>query len=115
MGGAVSIDSRTGLGCSVELRIPVSLIASHALLVRVADRTLAVSERGVSQVLHASAGTLEIDRGAVSLRIDETLYPLEAIYAAAYVFIDRCYVFLDKPAEHRVRVTLSSKKARGLR
>lgn len=53
---------------------------------------------------------VELDRGAVSLRVDETLYPLESIYAAAYVFIDRCYVFLDKPAENRVRVTLSSKK-----
>jgi His-Xaa-Ser system protein HxsD len=52
----------------------------------------------------------EIDRGAVSLRVDEALYPLEAIYAAAYVFIDRCYVFLDRPGEQRVRVTLSSKK-----
>ncbi len=54
---------------------------------------------------------VDLDRGAVSLRVDETLYPLEAIYAAAYVFIDRCYVFLDKPGENRVRVTLSSKKA----
>lgn len=52
----------------------------------------------------------ELDRGAVSLRVDSSLYPLEAIYAAAYVFIDRCYVFLDKPSEGRVRVTLSSKK-----
>lgn len=52
-----------------------------------------------------------LDRGAVSLRVDSALYPLEAIYAAAYVFIDRCYVFLDRPAEGKVRVTLSSKGA----
>lgn len=54
---------------------------------------------------------LSLDRGNVSLRVDASLYPLEAIYAAAYVFIDRCYVFLDKPAADRVRVSLSPKKA----
>lgn len=52
---------------------------------------------------------VDLDRGAVSLRVDSNLYPVEAIYAAAYVFIDRCYVFLDKPAEARVRVTLTAK------
>ncbi len=52
---------------------------------------------------------VDLGNGAVSLRVDEKLYPLEAIYAAAYVFIDRCYVFLDRPAEARVRVTLSGK------
>ncbi len=55
---------------------------------------------------------VELDRGAMSLQVDETLYPLEAVYAAAYVFIDRCYVFLDKPSEGRIRVTLSGKKAK---
>jgi His-Xaa-Ser system protein HxsD len=47
---------------------------------------------------------------AVALRIDPTLYPLGAIYGAAYVFIDRCYVLLDKADDGRVRVTLSWKK-----
>lgn len=53
---------------------------------------------------------VELDRGAVSLRVDSSLYPLESIYAAAYVFIDRCYVFLDRPDSTRVRVSLSPKK-----
>jgi His-Xaa-Ser system protein HxsD len=48
--------------------------------------------------------------GAVSLRVDGGLYPLEAIYAAAYVFIDRCFVFLDKADDGKTRVTLSPKK-----
>ncbi len=48
--------------------------------------------------------------GAVHLKVDDGLYPLEAVYAAAYVFIDRCYVLLDKPASGQTRVTLSAKK-----
>ena len=48
--------------------------------------------------------------GAIALRVDATLYPLEALYAAAYVFIDRCFVFLDRPSDAHNRVTLAPKK-----
>lgn len=51
----------------------------------------------------------DLQAGAVSILIDEALYPLEAVYGAAYVFIDRCYVFMDRPSEGNVRITLSSK------
>jgi His-Xaa-Ser system protein HxsD len=55
---------------------------------------------------------VSIDRqdGSISMAVDSSLYPLEAVYAAAYVFIDRCYVFLDRPAEQRVRVSLTPTK-----
>ena len=46
---------------------------------------------------------------AVQLLVQEELYPLPAIYGAAYVFIDRCYVFLDRPGPTEVRVSLSPK------
>jgi His-Xaa-Ser system protein HxsD len=38
----------------------------------------------------------------VSLKV----YPLEVVYAAAYVFIDRCYVFLDKREGDAVAIRL---------
>ncbi len=46
---------------------------------------------------------------SVSLLVDESLYPLEAVYGAAYVFLDRCYVLLDRPEPQRCRVTLAPK------
>jgi His-Xaa-Ser system protein HxsD len=46
---------------------------------------------------------------AVDIELDASIYPLEAIYGAAYVFIDRCYVWLDRPAPGRVSVTLTAK------
>jgi His-Xaa-Ser system protein HxsD len=54
--------------------------------------------------------TVDRDAGSLAMRVDSTLYPLEAVYAAAYVFIDRCYVFLDRPEENRIRVSLTPKK-----
>src|SRR5688572_1445789 len=58
-------------------------------------------------------GIIEIELGEarVSMHADARVYALEAVYGAAYVFIDRCWVFLDRPAPDRVRVTLSSKRA----
>lgn len=47
---------------------------------------------------------------AVTLTVDASAYPLEALYGAAYVFIDRCYVLLDKPDDKRFVVTLASKQ-----
>ena len=58
---------------------------------------------------HVAAATL--DHGAAHLELDAAAYPLDALYGAAYIFIDRCYVFLEKPAEGRFRVTLTQKKA----
>jgi His-Xaa-Ser system protein HxsD len=48
--------------------------------------------------------------GTLQIELDEQLYPKDAIYGAAYVFIDRCYVHLDRAGEGRVRVTLRAKR-----
>jgi len=52
----------------------------------------------------------DLDTGSVTMAVDETIYPLEALYGASYVFIDRCYVLLDRPAAGQFRVTLAPKK-----
>lgn len=52
---------------------------------------------------------VDLDDAAVQLRIDESIYPLEAAYSAAFTFIDRCFVFLDRPQEGALRVVLSTK------
>ncbi len=61
---------------------------------------------GVPDVLaHA-----DLDDSSAELTVDSTLYSLEAVYGASFTFIDRCFVFLDRPSEGQLRVTLSSKK-----
>ena len=54
---------------------------------------------------------VELDEkaGRVTLSVDATLYPLAALYGAAYVFIDRCYVLLDKLPGNRFQVVLAGK------
>lgn len=53
--------------------------------------------------------TISTSDRAASASFDEALYPRDAIYGAAYVFIDRCYVHLDRPSDGRVEVTLRLK------
>jgi His-Xaa-Ser system protein HxsD len=48
---------------------------------------------------------------SVSMTLDAELYPLQAIYGASYIFLDRCYVFLDRPEPGRFRATLTAKQA----
>jgi His-Xaa-Ser system protein HxsD len=51
--------------------------------------------------------------GAAHIRVDADVYPLDAVYGAAYVFIDRCYVLIDRVGAGAdppgFRVTLAAK------
>lgn len=52
----------------------------------------------------------DISAGHVSLVVEESVYPLEAVYGASYTFIDRCYVHISRPSAATFQVRLSPKK-----
>jgi len=37
-------------------------------------------------------------------------YPLEAVYGASYVFIDKAYLFLDSQSSRKIEISLKGKK-----
>jgi His-Xaa-Ser system protein HxsD len=45
----------------------------------------------------------------VDVVVDPGVYPIEAVMASAYVFVDRCYVLLDKLPDGRIKVALTAK------
>lgn len=53
--------------------------------------------------------TNTITDGSISIELDEGLYPRDAVYGASYIFIDRCYVHLDRPSTGRISVRLKPK------
>ena len=57
-------------------------------------------------------GNLEIDKkeGKVLVSINPGIYPLDVIYSASYVFLDKSYVFLDGNPKEKVVVELKPKK-----
>ncbi len=58
-----------------------------------------------------SEPTYELSERRVRLSVDESIYDLDAIMGAAYLFIDRCYVYLDREADRRVVVVLRTREA----
>jgi len=55
--------------------------------------------------------SFDFGEGTVRIEFDEGLYPKDAIYGASYVFIDRCYVRLDRVGDKRIEVMLRAKNA----
>lgn len=53
---------------------------------------------------------IEVDGAAVRLSLRRNLYPLAAVYAAAYSFLDRCFVLLDAPDDERIVVELRGRE-----
>lgn len=56
--------------------------------------------------------TTLFDDGWTGLEFDEELYPQDAVYGAAYVFIDLCYLHLERAGDKRVRVRLKAKSGK---
>ena len=51
-----------------------------------------------------------LGENSVKVDVDTKLYPLDVIYSAAYVFLDRAYILLDGNPEGRVIVELRPKE-----
>ncbi len=49
------------------------------------------------------------DERRVSFVLDEEIYPRDAIYGAAYLFVDRAWIFLTRPGDKQVEVRLKPK------
>jgi len=53
---------------------------------------------------------IKIKNNTAKLTLSLRNYPLEAIYGAAYVFLDRAYLFLDSRTSDKVELFLKGKK-----
>ncbi len=55
--------------------------------------------------------TYRTDGRRVSFVLGEDVYPRDAVYGAAYLFVDRCYVYLAASGEGQIEVRLKGKAA----
>ncbi len=70
MKGSVRIESEKGNGCLIELRMPVSLMSSHALLLRHLNQVIAVSNHGIEKILHPSDSQIIKTANATFCEVD---------------------------------------------
>ena len=74
--GSVIIDSESGHGVKVDIVIPTTFNSVHALIVRCAKNTVAISNRGVEEILYAGAGEIIEDGDEYFLQYEEEKYKL---------------------------------------
>lgn len=76
---------------------------------RAKGSAVAIGEQDVQSEVPASRLGVSLGRDHASFDVDETVYPLEAVYGGAYLFVDRCFVFLSRPKPQVVNVRLTSR------
>lgn len=77
--GSVHVNSVPGEGCEFVLSVPVSLMFTHALLITLRDHTLAVSSRGIEQILMPGDGRLVEEDAEHFYEMEGRRYRLERI------------------------------------
>lgn len=71
---------------------------------------MALGEQGSETDTTASRLGFTVGPDHVSFDVDETVYPLDAIYGASYLFVDRCFIYLSRPKPQAVTVRLTSRE-----
>jgi His-Xaa-Ser system protein HxsD len=54
--------------------------------------------------------TIQAAKNMVSIQVDEKVFPRDVVVAAAYIFIDRCYIRLERALRGRVLARIKGKK-----
>jgi len=79
MKGALEIGSAPAGGCEITLRLPVSLITAHVLLVKVEDEMFGIPSTALEQILPAGSGSYVESDDSPALRVGENTYPVECL------------------------------------
>ena len=89
MKGSLRIQTQTGKGCLIELRLPVTLISTHALLVRMSNQMIALSDRGIEQVLYSGIGKIRKLGKTTTFQLGDAIYELTSLDQLLNLPLDR--------------------------
>lgn len=76
MKGRLALNSESGAGLSVELRLPATLLSAHTLVVRHCNKLIAVSSHGVEDIHYITPDQIEQVGSQQFYRAGETLHSL---------------------------------------
>ncbi|MFO1351942.1 MAG: response regulator [Gammaproteobacteria bacterium] len=77
--GSLNIRSEANKGSQFDLKLPVTLLSTHGLLVRVQKRLFAVSDRSVEQILYSGSGSLGRVGNKTTYQIGDDIYEATAL------------------------------------
>jgi chemotaxis protein histidine kinase CheA len=75
MGGTLTLDSVQGQGLTIELRVPLPLSLTYALLTYVGRYRVAIANKGISQIIYSEEGEVVIEGDKEILLMDGNTYP----------------------------------------
>lgn len=76
MGGTLALHSTPGRGLTIEMKVPLPLSRSHALLAYAGPHRVAIANKGLMQIIYSGDGELrDLGHGQVLL-LGEALYPV---------------------------------------
>lgn len=76
LGGGLTLHSRSGKGLTVEMRVPLPLSRSHALLANVGTYKVAIASKGLTQIIYFGSGELKTLSNEQVLIIGDDIYPM---------------------------------------
>ncbi|KOR31298.1 hypothetical protein TI04_01570 [Achromatium sp. WMS2] len=88
-GGNLSLRSQPGRGTTTEIQLPVSLISTHAILTQISDQVIAISDRGIEQILHGEDGTIRIIGDQTIFQVEQRIYPLRDLEDLLHTNLER--------------------------
>ncbi|MDD2723172.1 MAG: response regulator [Methylovulum sp.] len=85
LGGTLGLHSRRGQGLTVELRMPLPLSRSHALLANAGPYRVAIASKGIKQVLYSGPDDFATSDGQAMLRLEDKAYPVLSLNTLLHV------------------------------
>ncbi len=79
LGGTLSLDSEPGQGCVFNIKLPLSLVHYHSLLVKIGPQYLALAERSIDQILPSSAGTFSTIDDQMTFAYEDETYQVKTL------------------------------------
>ncbi len=83
--GSLHLSSSANQGCQIELRLPVTLMSTHALLVRVDREMFAVSDRGIAQILYPGAGEVGYVGNKMTYQLGHEIFETKTLWDALHL------------------------------
>ena len=84
MKGSITMDASNGQGVKVEITIPTTFNSIHSLIVSCDGNKLALSNRGVEEILYPGAGDIIFDSGRHYYEFNQHRYPIFDLQTMLY-------------------------------
>jgi len=79
LNGSMDIGDGDSAGCRITLRLPITLVTSHAVLVRNGDDMVAIPTSSLSQILAPGTGEFDIIGAELSYKLGKDMYPVRSM------------------------------------